>query len=291
MAERKDFAQKMQQIEERIAQIQTMRDPAARASAQELVQLLMDLHGEGLHRILEIIWEIEESHGNSTIIDRLGQDPLVGSLLLLYNLHPLDLQTRVTNALDKVRPYLRSHGGNVELIDISNSGDVRLKLQGSCHGCPSSAMTLKLAIEEAIYEGAPDIQSLSVEGVVEQKRADGFIPVQHLQPKQPESAGWQEVQGLEGMDQGTIKVMEVHGQPILFCRIESNFYAYSSTCPECNHRLAGTRLGESAALICGRCGQRYDALRAGRGLDKPALHLEPFPLLMREGKARIALSV
>jgi Fe-S cluster biogenesis protein NfuA len=101
------------------------------------------------------------------IVDDLAKDDLVGSLLVLYGLHPLDLETRVGSALEKVRPLLRSHGGNVELLALTDSV-VHLRMVGSCHGCPSSAQTLKTAIEEAIYEMAPDVARIEVEGVAEE---------------------------------------------------------------------------------------------------------------------------
>jgi len=82
--------------------------------------------------------------------------------LLLYGLHPLDLESRVGQALEKVRPYLHSHGGNIELLGLTD-GIVRLRLHGSCHGCPSSAQTLKQTIEEAIFEIAPDVTAIEVE--------------------------------------------------------------------------------------------------------------------------------
>jgi Fe-S cluster biogenesis protein NfuA len=102
-------------------------------------------------------------------------------LLLLYGLHPLDFDSRVRQALDQVRPYLRSHGGDVELLDTTG-GVVRLRMQGSCHGCPSSAMTLQSAIEEAIYAKAPDLTALEVEGVTKQPAEDRstFVPVEEL---------------------------------------------------------------------------------------------------------------
>ena len=87
----------------------------------------------------------------TALIDSLASDDLVASVMLLYGLHPLDLETRVLQALEQVRPYLRSHGGNVELLGVEE-GVIRLRLQGSCHGCPSSAQTLKSTIEEAIAE-------------------------------------------------------------------------------------------------------------------------------------------
>ena len=286
MPDDRKLPQRIQQIEGLISKIESYADPDIRATARELVQLLMEAHGAGLERIMEILWQ---SENGETLTDQIGRDVMIGPLLLLYGLHPVDLKTRVLNALDKVRPYLQSHGGNVDLIDISITGDVRLRLQGSCNGCPSSAMTLKLAIEEAIDEYAPDVNSLSVEGVVESKLSSGFVPIQKLKMENEPQGGWKEVSGLDAITQGMVKTLEVSGQPVLFCRIEESYYAYSTTCPDCTSTLRGAILAEPSALTCPACGQKYDVLRAGRGLDKPALHLEPFPLLMEHGRTKIAL--
>jgi Fe-S cluster biogenesis protein NfuA len=102
---------------------------------------------------------------------------LVGQLLMLYDLHPVDLETRIKQALDKVRPMLKSHGGDVELLSVED-GIVRLRLNGSCNSCPSSSLTLKNAIEEAIYEAAADIAGLEVVGVVDQPPSSGFVPLE-----------------------------------------------------------------------------------------------------------------
>src|SRR6185369_108912 len=112
------------------------------------------------------------------MFDNFAADDLVGSLLLLYGLHPLPIEARVTKALEKVRPYLESHGGNVELLDITG-GVVHLRMQGSCKSCPTSAMTLKLAIEEAIYAAAPDVVAIEAEGVAEQAPVSksGFVQI------------------------------------------------------------------------------------------------------------------
>nr|MBA3947293.1 NifU family protein [Herpetosiphonaceae bacterium] len=132
----------------------------------------------GLERMLELIWETGPA-GEAIIQDVFVQDDHVAHLLLLHGLHPLDLETRVIGALEKVRPYLKTHGGNVELLDV-NDGVVRLRLEGSCHGCPSSALTLKSAIETRIYDDAPDVTAIEVEGVVEQAAAplSSYIPLE-----------------------------------------------------------------------------------------------------------------
>ena len=161
----KEFQQRLQKIEGLVRNIEAAADPVVRASAVELMQSLMELHGAGIERMMEITFDTGTV--GSEIIDRFADDPLVASLLLLYGLHPADIETRVMQGLAKVRPYLQSHGGSVEMLGIAD-GVVRLRLEGSCNGCASSAMTLKLAIEEAIYEAAPDLTAIEVEGVVEQ---------------------------------------------------------------------------------------------------------------------------
>jgi Fe-S cluster biogenesis protein NfuA len=175
----------MQQVEALVRRIESLPDPEARASAVELVRSLMEFHGAGLERMMELVAEAGEP--GYAVFDRFAEDDLVGSMLLIYGLHPLTLEERVAVALEKVRPLLASHGGSVELLGVED-GVVRLRLQGSCKSCPSSSMTLKLAIEEAIYESAPDVAGIEAEGASEQtpqptafvqiggRRNDGHAP-------------------------------------------------------------------------------------------------------------------
>jgi Fe-S cluster biogenesis protein NfuA len=155
--EEREFRKRMERVESLIHQVDRDLDPRAQVLAREIVQGILDLHGAALERILERIAEAGEA--GQAMIDSLGRDDVVASVLLLYGLHPLDLQTRVLEALDRVRPQLRSHGGNVELLGI-REGVVRLRMQGSCHGCASSAQALKQTIEEAIHEKAPDVTGI-----------------------------------------------------------------------------------------------------------------------------------
>ncbi len=291
----KQFQQSIQRVEELISEIELVADPDTRAKALELVQSLMDFHGAGLDRMMERISEAGEA--GASLFDDFARDDLVASMLLLYGLHPLDFETRIQQALDKVRPYLASHGGNVELLNVAE-GVVRLKLEGSCHGCPSSAMTLKLAIEEAIYEAAPDTIALEVEGVVEQQpkpltptfvQLRGPASSNSSQPAKQNGKGkWEEVSGLESLAHSSVRALEVSGQSILFCRLGETFYAYQSLCPGCGQALHLARL-EANNLVCPACSQSYDVVRAGRGTSMPNLQLEPFPLLIEQGQAKIAL--
>jgi Fe-S cluster biogenesis protein NfuA/nitrite reductase/ring-hydroxylating ferredoxin subunit len=290
MHEEKTLQQGMQRIEGLIRKIESLSDTEARESALALMQSLMDFHGAGLERLMELIAEAGEA--GYAIFDNFARDELVGSLLLLYNLHPVPLEARVMGALDKVRPYLDSHGGNVELIGISNEV-VRLRLQGSCKSCPSSSMTLKLAIEEAIMAAAPDVVAIEAEGVTEQAAPTGFVQIRKSNSNggatQPVNGkGWEDVLDLQTLAQSSIQVKEVRGRSVLFCRLGESLYAYGDLCPGCAKPLQGAHL-EMTNLVCPHCAQHYDVIRAGRGLDQPNLHLEPFPLLVEQGRTRVAL--
>ena len=160
-------------IDTLVQEVAAFPDPQARATTQELVQALLDMYGEGLARLLELTAQTGAS--GLALIDTFAGDDLLGSLFMLHGLHPLDIETRVMQALDEVRPYLKSHGGNVEFVKVED-GIAHLRLEGSCHGCPGSTITLKLAIEEAIYKAAPDLDGLQVEGVTDPPPRPG-IPV------------------------------------------------------------------------------------------------------------------
>jgi Fe-S cluster biogenesis protein NfuA/nitrite reductase/ring-hydroxylating ferredoxin subunit len=280
-----------QGVQERVArmetlleEIETLADANARSKAAEVVQVLLELYGEGLARMMEVVAQGEEGE---RIFEALAHDELVSHLLLLHGLHPLDVQTRVVRALEEVRPYLQSHGGNVEFLGVEE-GVARLRLQGSCSGCPSSTMTLKLAIEEAVLKAAPDLEGIEAEGVAEEppKPAPTFVAgptLRKKEKKRPEEDGasWTVVGGLPQLSSGGILLKEISGEPVLFLKLGDDFYAYRHLCPCCGESLEEGRLKE-AELTCSGCTHRYDVRRAGRCLDAPQLHLEPIPLLVDE---------
>ncbi len=174
MTKTADLENQMQRVDELVQEIETWADPNLRSKAVELVQALMDFHGAGIDRMMEIT--ANKGAAGFAIFDEFAKDNLVGNMLLLYGLHPLDIETRIKNALEKVRPSLNLHEGNVELLSV-NDGVVNLRLQGNCDGCPSSALTLKHTIEEAIYNAAPDVVSIEVENLTESKSQNGFVQI------------------------------------------------------------------------------------------------------------------
>ncbi|HEX5733021.1 MAG TPA: NifU family protein [Blastocatellia bacterium] len=178
--EEKEFQQRIQRIDALVRKVETLADAEARATALELFQTIMDLHGAGLERMMEIVFDGTEAGGE--LIDKFARDDLVASLLLLYGLHPLDLEERVIEALEQVRPSLRSHGATVELLGVRD-GVVRVRIEKSSNGCGSSAQGLKQAVEEAIYGKAPDIAGLEVEGGMEPTFSSGLVKLAGLSSK------------------------------------------------------------------------------------------------------------
>lgn len=176
MADSRDFREDMQRIGSLVQEIESSADPAVRAITKTLMQSLMDLHGAAIEKALDIIADSGEQ--GMAIIDRLGRDPLVSSVLILYGLHPEDLEARTVKAVDKVRPQLRKQGCEVELVSVSD-GVIRLRVETGSHTCGSTAKTLQATLEGTMYDAAPDLTSLVIEGF-EEKPASGFVGLDKL---------------------------------------------------------------------------------------------------------------
>jgi Fe-S cluster biogenesis protein NfuA len=168
------FEQRMQQVEGLVETIERSPDVPTREAAREMVRTLLELHGAGLAKMLELL---PASDGRQELLDAWIGNELVRSILLLHGLHPETLESRVQAALEKVRPYLHSHGGDVRLVDVAGSV-VRLAMHGSCQGCPSSSDTLKQTIEKAIHDEAPDVTAIEVAAESAEPSPHGFVQLE-----------------------------------------------------------------------------------------------------------------
>jgi Fe-S cluster biogenesis protein NfuA/nitrite reductase/ring-hydroxylating ferredoxin subunit len=282
--------------------IQTLLDATsaggtvARERAEQLVREVVELYGAGLARIVATIGD----QADPSMLDRLAADDLVASLLLVHGLHPHDVHRRVSDALDQVRPYLGSHGGDVHLLDIVDD-TVQLQFAGSCKSCPSSAVTLELAVEDAIRAAAPEISSIEL--VTPAAEPTTVIPAESLLAQVHSrahanggaSAAWHPVPDLADLAPGEVGGFSVAGVVVLACRVADQLYAYRDHCPACDGSLAGAALHRRAAggdpvLRCPRCRAHFDVVHAGAGLDDGAQgHLDPIPLLLRDGVLSLAV--
>jgi Fe-S cluster biogenesis protein NfuA/nitrite reductase/ring-hydroxylating ferredoxin subunit len=272
-----DDRELIERVEGLLGKLEVLSDLKARDLALETVQAVLALYGEGLGRIVARVGDRE--------VTALAADELVEHLLLLHGLHPVSVEQRVRDALDGVRPYLGSHGGDVELVDVAD-GVARVRMHGSCEGCPASGMTLKLAIEEAVLRAAPDVEAVEP---ADAPAASPLLQIEVVRPAAPEGS-WITAGALPQLVGGGTLLKEVAGESLLFLRLEDGtHYAYRPRCPGCEGSLEDAAL-IGAELACAGCGHVYDARRAGRCLDAPQLHLEPVPLLVDEsGLVRVAV--
>jgi Fe-S cluster biogenesis protein NfuA len=274
---------------ERVARVDVLLEELERAGpavatdlAVELVHALLDLYGEGLARV---VTEVAARDDDGALARALAGDELVSHLLLVHGLHPLPVEARVRGALAEVRPYLESHGGDVELLGVED-GVVRLALRGSCNGCASSTATLKLAIEDAIHRAAPDVERIEADGAP----APAPAPLLQLEVSEALRApAWTEAGALPELDGGGPVVRAVAGREVLFVALGGTRFAYRPACPGCGASLAGAAL-RGDALECACCQRRYEVRGAGRCVSDPAVHLEPLPLLVDDaGGVKVAL--
>ena len=178
MDSEKEFQEKMRQLGTLVGELDQMPGGGSKVAARELVQLLMEVHRTGLERMMEVIFQAGTGASSAAIIDRLGQDPIVRNLLLLYSLHPDDLETRVLRALDVARARLRKLDGRVDLVSF-HEGAVQLRLHTSGHSRGSTIKDLRAIVEGAIYDLAPDVTSLTILAP-EEESSSGFVPLQSL---------------------------------------------------------------------------------------------------------------
>lgn len=176
MANDGEFQEQVKQLGKLIAEFDQQPDSPQKAAARELVQLLMDVHGTGLERMMEIVFESGDS--GQAVIDKLGQDSIAGSLLLLYSLHPNDVETRVRQAMERMRPRLRKLACTAELIRV-DADAVQVRLTTTGHSCGSSSNDLRAIVEDCVYEFAPDITTLEILGL-EEPTPVGFVSLETL---------------------------------------------------------------------------------------------------------------
>jgi len=300
-------------VQELQARLDAAEDQATREVAEELVSAVVQMYGAGLERIVGAL--LDAGAEGQRLASALSEDPAVVPLLLIHDLHPVPLADRVQDALEHVRPYMESHGGNVELLSLQD-GVARISLQGSCSDCAASAMTLELAIKQALEDAAPDLEGLEVDGLAPPVTAatgpslplidsrpppgtprDGaielpmvFSPPPAAPAAAPATPSWFEADHLDLVPIGQMVDAEVGGTALLVANVDGTLLAYTNACASCGGPLGAGEL-RAGALACPRCARTFFLPRAGRSMDGEHLQLEPVPLLREQGHVKVALTL
>ncbi len=292
--------QLVQRVQDLQARLEASGDTATRDVAEQLVSAIVQMYGAGLERIVDLL--AEAGPDGHRLAASLTGDDLVCTLLLIHDLHPVPLEDRVAAALDSVRPYMESHGGNVELVSLQE-GVATIHLRGSCSDCSASAVTLELAIKQALEEAAPDLEGLEVLGVAPQTTGGPGLPMVSgsaaVAPTGMElpvviagptpQPSWVEVQSVSGLADGALAAVRVAGSDLVVANVDGTLLAYRDRCANCGAALHEGLLS-AGALACPECDRSFFLPRAGRSLDDEHMQLEPVPLLRDQGRVKVALA-
>ncbi len=275
--DRRDVTALSERIDVLLDEVQRRAEPEVTDKVEELVRAVLSLHGAGLEQLLA---RLDEPQVRTVL-----QDDLVAGLLLLHDLHPDDVATRIQGALDSVRPYLGSHAGGIDYLGIDDDGVVHLRLQGSCDGCPGSTATVRLTVENAVLDAAPEAVAVEVEGMVAEKKQN-LLTIEPFRSHQ-ETEGWHHVDLVTAP--GQVQKLVVADLELLVANLDGTFFAYRNNCPVCSSVLQHGRL-EGDELTCPRCTAVYDVRLAGRALAPVGSEpLEALPLLADDSGWKVAV--
>ena len=259
-------------VQELTGRLEDLDDPACRSLAEELTSAVVQMYGAGLERIVEL--------ADAGTRDEMSKDSLVAGLLMIHDLYPVPIEERVMQALDSVRPYMESHGGNVELLGIED-GIAKLRLEGSCKSCRASSSTLELAVRQALEEAAPDLLGMDVEGVMEEEEEVTGIAL-------PMANGAPSWHTLDIAPPELLTGTDVEGMSLFVANVDGTLLAYRNSCASCGGDLTGGAL-DAGSLACPGCGRTYFLPGAGRSMDDDHLQLQPIPLLREAEGIKVAL--
>ncbi len=248
-----------------------------------LDELVRELEREGDERALELLQLVDAIHRPALALIAAGEldHPIARAVLAMYDLAPVDERVLAEEALELVRPYIHSHGGDVELLAVER-GVVQVRLSGACHGCAGSAMTLRRGIEEALRERYPGFERLVAH---EPERPPELLQVQKL--RRPVFV---EAMGVDELGPGELRALAVDGVPVLLADVGGEIYAFRNGCAVDGLPLEGGRLA-GTVLVCPWHNCAYDARTGRRVDDETAPALAVVPLALEDGAVKVAVGV
>ena len=235
----------------------------------ELEALVETLEREGDERALLLLQLVDAIHRPA--LERIAagdtDHPMAQALLQMYDIASPDDEVLVEEALDEVRPYIHSHGGEVKLLAVSD-GVVELRMSGSCAGCAASAMTLKRGVEEALRKHYPGFKEVVAE------EPEGAPAPQLLQIENLRRPVFVDAGEASTLDSGEVKATKLDGIELLLANLDGEIYALPRRLPDRRphaRRVSALRRGSTglplAQLRLRHPHRRPARRRGGRGVE------------------------
>lgn len=273
----------------------------------ELDTLVETLEREGDERALMLLELIDAIHRPAIALITSGEldHPVAEAVLSMYGIGPANERLEVEEALDEIRPYIESHGGALDLLEVED-GVVHVQMSGSCSGCAASAITLRRGVEEILrerYAGFKEVVAHEPEGddAAQEQDGGGLLQIEThngagggdlLQIGGLKRPVFVDVGTMDELPPGTVKAVEVEGKSILLANVDGEPYAFKNVCAvDGRSELDGGRLTGSV-LVCPWHNCAYDARSGKRVDDEPnASGLAVVPIALRDGVLQVAVNV
>ena len=270
-----DFEQIAEKIDKALKNVEQLTDENAKMHALGLKTAIEDFHRFALTKIVQ---KLKSDERGKELLFELVDEPSVYALLQLHGIVKPNINAKISQILEMVRPYMQSHGGDVEFVSYENS-TVYVRLMGSCNGCSQSAVTLREGVEEALLHNIPEVKKVEV---VPNEPSPSLIQIESL--KSSKTSGWIETFAVEEVPNGSKKCFKNEKENILIINVNNRLSAYRNECPHQGLPLDGGMLeAEERILTCPWHGFKFDA-NSGECLTAPAAQLEVFPLRIENGK-------
>ncbi len=260
-----------------VERMEEIEDEKTREEVFALLEGIDVLHRQGLGRIFDLIGSL----GGPRAVEQISQDPIVHTLLEMYDLPEDDERTQVERALEDVYPYFQSHGGKLDLLGVEN-GRVRVRLSGSCEGCPGTATTLQRVVEDALREGFPGFSELVAEEPPPAR--ENIVQLGRRPLRRPR---WAHAARLDELRPGALLPLHLEDVPLLLTLLDGEVYAYRDGCPPGSALTLQLGSVEGTTLVCPWHACRYD-LRTGKREDGEG-KLSVLPVAVQDGEVKVAL--
>jgi nitrite reductase/ring-hydroxylating ferredoxin subunit/Fe-S cluster biogenesis protein NfuA len=249
-------------------------DHQARDSAHELQHAIEAFHKEALTRMVR---RLKDDPRGKELLFEMVDDPLIYALFVRHAIVRPNIIMRVSRVLDLARPYIRSHGGDVELVEVRDNV-VYVRLHGSCNGCSLSAVTLRNEIEAALRNNIPEITGVQV---VAAEAAPALIMPESIGVRD-HLAGWVAGPPTSDVPPGAMYRLKTEQDDVLIINLDGRLSAFRNACAHQGLPLDGGILdAEAGTITCPWHGFCYDA-SSGECLTAPQAQLEPFPLRIEQ---------
>lgn len=268
-------------------------DEQTREAVVNLLQGLDALHRAAFTRLTAFLNDRQAGH---LLIEAAESDRLIGTILTLYDLLPAEVGVRQAEAaLDRVRPYIESHGGELRVVDVSE-GTVYVTMGGACHGCAGATYTLERGIRQALAEGFPGFEQVVVSEPQNSPAATGGLiglDQIYIPPALVQGPDFQPVMSLADLQAGATYQISVQNVQLLLVNVDDEIYAVGAMCPGSMLPLNNGRV-DGTTLTCGWHNEQFDLL-SGRCLDRGGTRqnerLPVYPVAIENGVIQVAVNV